>query len=744
LAVAACGFSDLNGLSGGSSTDGGGAGSFEGGVTPGRDGDGGDEAGDGGEVDAGSLSAVALATGYEHACAVGPDARLYCWGSNLYGQLGDGTTVDRDKPTQVLTLTDITSVATGYSTTCALGKTGQVWCWGDNGSGIAGTGQSTGYLLAPGAAAALPPVIGISTVGTSIVCAWTASGDAYCWGVNVGPTPTRMFVGSHVTSVSSNAGAVCAVLLDGTLSCVASVGGADGGTPAMRVTGLSNVVGVVPLAYYQYYAWTDAGAAYTFQANSDAGAIQARGLVGKSVAKITTGGAGIPAACALLLDGSTACWGGNSTGMLGDGTATDRDEGNPTAASAPALDSLSFGGAFACGVTKAGQTLCWGSNRAGQLGIGKTEGILQPVAIPFDGGIAGMSLGIDHSCAWTSAGQASCWGRNDNWQLGDGTRADRALPAPVKSLPAVAGIAVDNQDIGPTSTDDFAWTADGKLFSWGVTAGSLGKEVDAGPGPVSHIAASGRHRCRLTSGNVYCEGDNSMGQLGDGTTAPRSGLVKAAIPGASPAVGISAGTDFTCAWTSDKKAYCWGTNDRSQLGIGAGAGSTVPTPTMVQLAAGILGVSTGWAHACAWTDDQRGFCWGDGNFGASVGQLTPGVPGELPLPVGAGGGVAEIAAVGVHGHARLTDGTLVSWGGNFFGAVGDGTVRDAKPVLVSGVSGLVGLARGWSFGDSWNVATEHMCAWSPSTLWCWGWNEFGQVGNGTSTARWAPTPVIAP
>jgi alpha-tubulin suppressor-like RCC1 family protein len=355
--------------------------------------------------------------------------------------------------------------------------------------------------------------------------------------------------------------------------------------------------------------------------------------------------------------------------------------------------------------------------------------------------VAGVSLGLDHSCAWTADGGAYCWGHNNVSQLGDGTNVDRAKPTPVTSLSGVIGIAAGNaNDPTVSSTDDYAWTADGGLYGWGATLGSSPVAVEDGGG-ITELAIGPNHNCRVVpSGDVLCAGFNTSGQLGDTTTNNAVTPVLAQIPGDAGAVGVSVGSDFTCAWTSDKKVFCWGGNEAGQLGLGTSNTTPNPTPTRVPLDGGVVGVSAGTQHACAYTDDHRELCWGWAEWSSAT-------PWAFPLPASVLG-VAEVASVGIAAYMRATDGTLLVTTGDFhtYGP-GNGTIDPIyPPVKISGVSGLVRLARGWSgaWVDNRPVASQQMCAWSATKLWCWGDDRFGQVGNGVATARWTPVSVSPP
>jgi alpha-tubulin suppressor-like RCC1 family protein len=200
---------------------------------------------------------------------------------------------------------------------------------------------------------------------------------------------------------------------------------------------------------------------------------------------------------------------------------------------------------------------------------------------------------------------------------------------------------------------------------------------------VAAIAAGAEHTCALTNaGAVKCWGDNYFGQLGDGTTTERH--TPAEVSGlASGATAISAGASHTCALTSAGGVECWGYNDDGELGDGTTTERHTPVDVS-GLASGVAAIAAGAEHTCALTSAGGVKCWGHNDSG----QLGDGTTTERQRPVDVSGlasGVTAISAGYQHACALTSPGAVKCWGSNELGALGDGTTTDRHtPVEVIG------------------------------------------------------------
>jgi alpha-tubulin suppressor-like RCC1 family protein len=704
---------------------------------------------------AASINTFAITSGVAHSCAVTTGGGVKCWGSNWNYQLGDGTTIARSTPVDVLGLSiEVSMVSAGHGHTCVLTILGGVKCWGDNSYGQLGDGTNN-MSSTPVDVAGLSSGVSSVSVGNIHTCARMITGGIKCWGWNgngqLGDgtktdrnTPVDVVgLSSGVSAVSAGAGHTC-VLTVGGVQCWGGNGYGQLGDGTINesstpvdVLGLSSGIRMVSTGGNHTCALTASGGDKCWGENSygqlgngtNAWSTTPVDAVGLS-SGISAISAGYYHTCAVTTTGGARCWGGNFDGQLGDGTTTNRSTPVDVAGLSGGVAAVSAGTFHTCGVTTAGEAKCWGGNDYGQLGDGTTTGGSTPVdAVGLSGEVSLVSAGVSHTCAVKNGG-VKCWGNNDYGQLGDGTTTSHSLPGDV------AGLSSGMAWVSAGWRQTCAVTAAGAVKCWGwlyydLAGGYIPMDIVGLSSGVSRVSSGREHACALTTlGGVKCWGNNDSGQLGDGTTTRRSTPVD--VVGLSSGIAaVSAGDDHTCAVTTTGGVKCWGWNVDGQLGDGTTTSRNTPVD-VVGLSSGVLTISAGNYHTCAVTTTGSVKCWGRNYYG-QLGDGT-GTGSNTPVAVvGLSSGVSAVSAGDTHTCAVTAAGGVKCWGWNLYGLPGVGTTPNYSlgPVDIVGLSsGIVAVSAG----------EYHTCAVTTTGgVKCWGSNSSGQLG---SQVLWLPVNVV--
>jgi alpha-tubulin suppressor-like RCC1 family protein/ligand-binding sensor domain-containing protein len=468
----------------------------------------------------------------------------------------------------------------------------------------------------------------------------------------------------------------------------------------------------------QVYCWGNndfgqVGVAYTTSRKVDvATAVDMSAHAGVNLYDIDAGG---DTTCGLGGNGAIYCWGDNSNGQFADGTTTSNHLPQAFDISAFTSDnqlaSIEVGTEHACANTAAGTVYCWGENGNGQVGDSSTTDRNTPVVSDMSGFthsyLKKVTAGGAHSCGITGSGQVYCWGRNTYGQIGDNSTTQRTSP-----------VIIDDSYFGDTTGIHFLQSVAGHLHSCGLDA----------------------------KGIAYCWGDNSEGQLGDGTNIDTSNPTRVDMRsfGNRYFKQIVAGYDFNCALTAAGATYCWGDNSEGQLGNGNTTDSTIPV--LVDMSAYtdkiFQSIVAGFDFACGLTADGAAYCWGNNaegqlGDGSTTDALTPVLVDMSAFP--SDNELINITAGTSHACGVSASTTSYCWGTNTNGRLGvlrdgnkDGDFIDPGDTLYSYTPIAVDLSEYTYDNKLVQMAAghDHTCGFTAKgTGYCWGNNDDTQLGN---------------
>jgi RHS repeat-associated protein len=637
-----------------------------------------------------------VAAGGQHSLALKADGSVWAWGQNSYGQLGsnDGA-ASHSTPVEVVGpagsgfLSNVVAIAAGLSMSVAVKADGTVWAWGDNEFGQFGNG--TDYVVGPLRSSPTP----VQTLG-----------------------PGGVGVLSGITQLAIGQEHVIARKADGTA-----------------------------------WGWGHNSSGETGNGKADgAGQLTPAQIVGPAGTGFLSGvsevGAGSFFSGAVLSNGTVWTWGSNNIyGALGNGTTTGTNQPYPTQVVGP-----SGSGALA-GVAQPGPC----------APIRQAQCMTSPL---FDGNISAYSLALKQS-----DGSVAGWGINSIGQLGDGTTTNRPSPIQV-SAEGGSGTLQGAVSVAGGSARSLALKTDGTVLSWG--SGPLGDgTTNSSLTPVHVVGSSGTgvlggivavaegdqtsYALRGADGTVWAWAGGGKGDLGN-PAYPNGSLVP--VPVVSPSgtgqlsgiVEIVGGTNQALALRSDGAIFAWGDNAGGDLGTNS-PGVNISVPQQVVGPGGngfftnAVDIGAGQSYSMALRADGTVWTWGaNNNYTLGTGDNAPhATPVEVVGPGALGflTGIVQIAGTEEHSSAVDANGYVWSWGQNAFGELGNGDQGQTpapSPVQVVAPGGgpLTNVTR-VTGGEFFGAALK-----ADGTVWTWGYNQFGQLGNGTAdvATRSVPSQVV--
>lgn len=341
-----------------------------------------------------------------------------------------------------------------------------------------------------------------------------------------------------------------------------------------------------------------------------------------------------------------------------------------------------------------------------------------------------ISAGSYNGYAVDSSGAVWVWGANLYGQLCDGTTTHRGVPGPLPNLSGVATVSAGG-------SHGLAQKANGSAAAWGLNStdssgrggGQLGDGslVNKGtPVAVTDIAGAwqvvaGQYHSLAVMGDtsVRAWGFNNTSQLGDGSVTTRTTPIT--VPGLSGVIAVAAGCQHSLALKLDGTVWAWGYNSTGQLGDASNKDKS--TPVAVSGLSNVAAIAAGCAHSLALKNDGTVWAWGF-NADGELGGATASFISSKPVQITALSGVSAIAAGNYFSLALKADGTVWSWGKNDLGQLGDGSTTNRSLPMQVAIPASTDVSAGQDFALALNAS---------GTLSAWGNNNYGQLGIGTTS-----------
>ncbi|MCC3156479.1 hypothetical protein LJ737_04475 [Hymenobacter sp. 15J16-1T3B] len=653
-----------------------------------------------------------------HSLCVHADGTLWAWGLNGYGQLGDGTRLDRSVPTQIGMATNWLAAATGEFHSVAVRRDGTLWTWGDNSAGQLGNGRR-------GSTADeerhVPEQVGTRrdwqsvAAGNRYTLAIRRDGTLWAWGHNRsgqlgdGSTtgrnaPVQVGTVADWQAVSAGTGHTLALRRDGSLWAWGIPIGAPDDT----------TIQTSPMQLAPAFTWRSIAAGANF-------------------------------ALAIRRDGSLWAWGYNYFGQLGDGSTLNRRLPVPVGTE-HRWQSVAAGTTGTAAISRDGSLWAWGRT------TGEQEEDVQQVSAPVRMGTTrrwrSVTAGYAHFTGLQRNGSLWAWGSNSNGQVGS-----TQLSMLYQADPVQVGTDSTWQTITAAANHTLAIKRDGSLWAWGANSGQLGDGMYVAPTRTVRSAndslyahAFFRAPVRVGTGNAWLQvttgaahtaalrrdgtlwtwGHNTSGELGLGAGAQLLYRVPQQVGPETDWQRVTAGAGRTFALRRDGSLWAWGQNLYGELGNGTTTDQNVPVPVAAGSAGGWQCVAPGSAQTVAIRRDGSLWTWGRNVAATDYATST------TPVQMGSGTDWQQVVG-SLHFVLLRRDGTLWAWGSNTYGQLGSGSCQS------SSVPQQVGAAADWR---TMAAGAYHTAAIRrDGTLWAWGSHTYGALFEDSAYCRRAPEPI---
>jgi len=710
----------------------------------------------------GGFSFRKIASGHTHTCGITTFGKAYCWGLDQYGELGKGTMGGiATTPSPVSGNLIFADIATTDHSTCGVTTDGQTWCWG-----------SAAFVDSAGSRNSVPrlitslPALSRVALGSTAACGIASTGDVHCWGTG-GPALGEGASQDRYSSYSSpslpapardiwgSEDSFCASTTDGGLFCW-------GGNANIDIAGVGDafphsvpaLVGYVNASRAQKQVF-----GFCYQTQNNQPFCFGQYAIGDGY---PFGGASRPPRFSpvpvIWVEGSpsaaasmTVVTGANQSAAAGVAVSVPpsvlvRDyAGSPVTGTVVTFSVTSGSGSIVGGVvtTDASGIATLGSWTLGSLGpntltasAGSANVVVRATATAAPSFMQVISGDGQVQTGASSAGPV----RNGQFIAPVQVEVYDASENPIRNVAVTFSIASGGGSfLGQSSLSVLTDSAGIASTFWtaGLPPGlqtATATVSGLSPKTITGISTTGvtlGSRCALGSGGkAYCWGDNSHGQIGDGTFTRRT--TPTVVGGGLSFTSLaSENADHACGIATSGQLYCWGANNFGQLGDGSGVDQTAPV--LVADGTTFTAAAVSSYNTCGIRTDNSLMCWGWSGYDLfNDAQL-----GLIHSPTVIGG--FEYTPTGIAlgpNNACLLDGSSRKhcWGLGTSGQIGDGTFQSRSAPSADGD------VRAYS---KISVGVSHVCALeSSSTVYCWGANVGGQLGNGSFSRTATPTAVL--